>query len=333
MSGNTRVSKLLSGFMRECARSHFGEPMRERALAKVNLRLKVLGRRDDGYHRLSMCNCSVGLHDDVEVVLTDTPGVVLTVEPAGVLNEPLERNLAVRAFDAFWRAFDLEEAPVGCHITLHKRIPIGAGLGGGSSDAGAVLRILTHAFGAVIEHELGLSDESLLHTVANCGLSCGADVPYAFSGGPAWVTGIGGEITPLGGLPVWRGEVLVIVPGAPVPTAAFYDFYRERHPSLPEKRDPVMEEVARKPAKADLMDLIDNDFESDVSLMVPEVGEALSVVRRVFPQGTGLTGCGSALFTLLPEGREDDLAELTRIVEPRGMTIHRCRMQSPPPVF
>lgn len=331
MSGQARLGKLLAEQIQELARGASPEPALERAFAKVNIRLKVVGRRADGYHLLSMINCTADLADDVSLEYLPTADIGLQIEPAGLLNEPIESNLAVRAYRAFWRAFDLAEPPVGCSITLHKRIPIGAGLGGGSSDAGAVLRILARTFKTFLQIELGLSDESFSHAMTQAALSCGADVPYAYTGGLCLVSGVGEMVTPLPQIDPWRGSLGIIVPAAPVPTAAFYEFYRANHPSVPQAEDLAVRALPSR-SRIDLPRLIDNDFEGDVARMVPDVGRALAMAREAFPKAAGLTGCGSALFVLATPSEQDLLRGLEHEVVRAGMTFHHCSMTSPTPV-
>ena len=325
MSENTRLDKSLMPRTREFALSCVRGLFTQQALAKINLRLKVVGRREDGYHLLSMFNCNTDLSDQIELTLSESPQVILQIEPHGILNEPPASNLAVRAFHAFWQAFDLECAPVGVTITIRKRIPIGSGLGGGSSDAAAVLRILADNFQTFLCVELGLSEESFRESIVKTALSCGADVPYSLYGGACWVRGIGERVLPLVGVTQWPGEVLIVVPPTPVPTRAFYNYYRERHPIIPSASDVAMESFSRHPVK-ELRELIENDFERDVVAFVPEVGETLKVVRRLFPEGSSITGSGCAIFALAERGELGRIEELVKELTPRGVSVHRASM-------
>ena len=141
---------------------------REAAWAKLNLSLDVLGTRPDGFHDLRMIMQSVDLHDDVTVTLDGT-GVCRAETNRSYLPCGAD-NVAVRAAQVF-----LERAGLGCgvHIRLHKRIPVCAGLGGGSSDAAAVLRALNRLTGA------GFT----LTELEEMGAEIGSDVPYCVAGG------------------------------------------------------------------------------------------------------------------------------------------------------
>lgn len=186
------------------------------APAKINLSLRVVGKRADGYHLLQMVMAPLAFGDDLEVqspVSTsrsaanrfEIDGIVLTTDDALV---PLdERHLCVRAARAM-RAVAGRDDPV--HIHLTKRIPVGGGLGGGSSNAGAVLRALNFLW------ELDWSPAAL----AQIGVTLGADVPFFCYDGPAWVQGIGEQITPLPPLPpLW---VLLVNPNIHVPTPEIF---------------------------------------------------------------------------------------------------------------
>lgn len=176
------------------------------AYAKINLTLDVTGRRPDGYHTVRMVMQSVGLHDDVTVTRTGTGGVTLACDKPFVPTDG--RNLAVRAAEHFFACTGL--ACDGLHIALKKRIPVAAGLAGGSTDAAAVLRALDTLYGA------GLSTDAL----CGMGLALGADVPYCLVGGTMLAEGIGEVLTPLPPLPdCWA---VLCKPGFAVSTAAVY---------------------------------------------------------------------------------------------------------------
>lgn len=161
------------------------------ARAKINLTLDVTGRRDDGYHTVKMVMQSVTLHDEIKVVVTHGEK-----KPRGILlscNLPYlpldERNLAYRAAELFYETTGtLLET---CEIHIEKRIPIAAGLAGGSTDAAAVLRALSAL------HATGLTDDEL----CEMGLKLGADVPYCLRGGTMLAGGIGEELTALPPMP------------------------------------------------------------------------------------------------------------------------------------
>lgn len=149
------------------------------ASAKINIGLDVTGRRDDGYHLVRTIMQTIGLNDVVTVATSHEPGIVMTTNdetlPVG------EDNLCVKAAKLLMDEFHITE---GVKIHLEKRIPVAAGLAGGSTDAAAVLTGVNHVF------QLDLTEEELLERAVNIG----ADVPYCLLGGTALAEGIGQEL-------------------------------------------------------------------------------------------------------------------------------------------
>ncbi len=304
----------------------FAEESIVEAPAKINVRLKVLGRRSDGYHLLSMLNVSVSLYDSLRVRLTREAGVLVALDPADVLDVASKDNLVARAFNTFWSELGFDSAPIGLSVHLTKRIPIGAGLGGGSSDAGAVFRFLEQEVGPGLQTIAGIDPESLRGIVMRAASKVGADVPYAYQGGACWVTGVGDVVASLTSGVEWPGEVLIVVPPAAVSTLAFYNFYRKRVPHIVNVSDEAMEHFAALGGASLPPDLIENDFESAVSVLCPEVGRALEVARAFFPATTSLTGSGAAIFSLVPPGDEGQVEEFCSEISSENMTVHRVRI-------
>lgn len=156
----------------------------EKAYAKINLGLKVLGKRSDGYHEVSMIMQSVGLHD--EVIIEDGNGIEISCNIEGLSCGA--DNLAYKAADLLAQKYHINP---NVHITLNKKIFLAAGLAGGSSDAAAVLRGLNKFW------KLGLN-LAQLEEVAAC---IGSDVPFCLSGGTALAKGRGEIIIPLANMP------------------------------------------------------------------------------------------------------------------------------------
>lgn len=178
--------------------------LRIAAPAKLNLHLEVLGRRADGFHALESIFQTIALHDVVELRLRSAPGIALTCDDASL---PVDQgNLAWRAAAAF-----LARTPAsGVAIALAKRIPHGAGLGGGSSDAAAVLRGLTRL----------LPDLWSADGLAGLAAALGSDVPFFLIGGSAHGTGRGEILTALPDLPAQ--PVTVLMPDASLATPAVF---------------------------------------------------------------------------------------------------------------
>jgi len=276
-----------------------------------------------------MLNVSTSLSDELRVYLRPTPGCELQVLPATALTGPDSNNLVARAWGEFWSEFSSDGPPCGVHVALSKKIPIGGGFGGGSSDAGVMLRFLVKTFGAQVCEVCQIAPEELEGRVMQAALRVGADVPYAYRGGLCWVTGIGESVNPLKYIKPWPGDVLITVPPAAVPTVDFYQFFRQQHPILADLCDRTMELAAEARSDVELSNLLENDFEADVVAFRPAVGKALRLAREYFPNTTSLTGSGAAIFSLVPPaGLGADTAAFERRAEEAGMTVYRTRMVS-----
>ena len=174
------------------------------APAKINLGLRIVGRREDGYHLLESLFVPIDLADRVAIEPRETGDLEFHLE-SDAPGVPVDgSNLAARAARAFLGAAGIE---AGLRLVLEKQIPVGAGLGGGSSDAAAVLRGLARIYPDAIS-PLELRDLAL---------RLGADVPYFLDPKPALVTGIGEEIEPLPGIPAF--SLLLVYPGVPLATS------------------------------------------------------------------------------------------------------------------
>jgi 4-diphosphocytidyl-2-C-methyl-D-erythritol kinase len=180
--------------------------LRGAALAKITLSLRIVGTRPDGYHELeALTVSSAGPTDFVHLNRRRRPGIVCVVQPRGTI-PPGPANLAVRAAEVLWP--ELAEHRGGLRIRLRKQIPAGAGLGGGSSDAAAVLRLLGHVG--------GVPEPRLLEIASDLG----SDVPFCVRGTPAWMRGRGEKLEPIEHVPSLM--LLVAVPPFRCSTPAVY---------------------------------------------------------------------------------------------------------------
>lgn len=190
-----------------------------KALAKINLGLDVLGRRENGYHDVRMVMQSIYLYDDVKIERTKKPGIEIKTNlyflPVG------ENNIAYKAAALLLEEFRIKE---GVIITLDKHIPVAAGMAGGSSNAAAVLFGMNRIFG------LGLSQKGLMAR----GIKLGADVPYCIMRGTVLAEGIGEELTELPPMP--KCTVLIAKPPISVSTKTVYEALDARkglnHPDI-----------------------------------------------------------------------------------------------------
>jgi 4-diphosphocytidyl-2-C-methyl-D-erythritol kinase len=255
---------------------------RLRALAKINLSLKVLGRRADGYHELRTIFQTISLADRLEIEFE--PGPRRTIELVSNLEIP--DNLAVRAARAW---MDAARVRGRVRLALDKRIPAGAGLGGGSSDAAAVLLALPALAGVVME----------LGELTALAAGLGSDVPFFLHGGTALGLGRGTELYPLPEAPPLEG-VLV----APAVRIATKDAYRALGRKLTTTlRSPIMDKFQ---ALSWLLDrglspeawsaLGENDFEEFAFRQYPELAAIGRALRKAGAKLVMLSGSGSALF-------------------------------------
>jgi 4-diphosphocytidyl-2-C-methyl-D-erythritol kinase len=234
------------------------------APAKLNLMLHVVGRRADGYHKLQTVFQLIDLCDRIEIRVRDDGVISRPAGPAGV---PESEDLVVRAARALKQATG---TPLGAEITVRKSIPMGGGLGGGSSDAATTLLALSQHW------KTGLTSEQIVAI----GAKLGADVPVFVAGRSAWAEGVGERLTPVSlGSNSWY---VVVFPGVSVPTAAVFQAAELTRNSPPTTMRGFLETGGR------------NDCEAVVRARFPAVAEALDWLAR--HGAARLTGTGSCVF-------------------------------------
>lgn len=262
-------------------------PVSARACAKLNLDLTVRGVRVDGFHDLRTVFQAIALHDTIECVPREGP-FEIECSTAGV---PLdESNLIWRAADALWRSLDRPGPVRDVLVRLDKRIPMQAGLGGGSADAAATLAALAEAWQVAVSRE----------QLATVGRALGADVPFFLSGGTALGLGRGDEITPLDDWP--RHWVVLLVPGFGVSSReafGWYDAWLDRRRS-PTEREP---DIVPGPWPSGSMRMT-NDLEGPVAERHPEIEQMKAALRGAGAFGSAMSGSGSTVFGLF-RGRQD----------------------------
>ena len=278
--------------------------LRVRAYAKINLFLDVTGRRADGYHLLNTVMQTIGLCDDLTFSVKEGAGgrdtLILTdAEGLGRFEgiETDERNLVLRAVAAL-RESCADRFPAGIRfdIRLEKRIPSGAGLGGGSADCAAALLAVDRMLG------LGLTDDVLRETA----LSLGADVPFCLFGGTMRAEGIGEILTPLAEMP--DCTIVIAKPAGSASTKEIYgalDAMKEpAHPSW----DDFLASLNAGGGSSDRLlrigeqlDERANILESVTAPLVPAVRELTGLLRANGACGARMTGSGSAVYGLFAE--------------------------------
>ena len=267
-------------------------PVTIRAHAKINLDLRVLGTRADGFHELRTVFQAISLHDTLTCVPREGP-FAIECATAGV---PLDRtNLIWRAADALWRALRKPGDVRDTMITLETRIPVQAGLGGGSADAAATLMALARAWRVPVR-------PSQLTDVA---ATLGADVPFFLAGGTALGLGRGDEIYPLADLP--RHWIVLLIPGFGVSSGeafGWYDAERELGRGAAASREP-QQVPGPWPSRAAQMI---NDLEAPIARHHPEIDQMKAALRRAGALAAAMSGSGSAVFGLFQKRRDALLA-------------------------
>lgn len=253
---------------------------RVRAYAKVNLSLKVLHKRQDGFHEIRTVFHTIGLHDKLAIEFE--PGRRLAIE----LDDPLAipNNLVERAAALFCEANSVRGR---LRLSLRKRIPMGAGMGGGSSNAAAVLLALPALTGRTAS----------LAGLTALAAQLGSDVPYFLFGGAALGLGRGEELYPLPPLPA--APVLVLAPPLHVSTPAAYQALQRgplTSPDLLSKLNIFQSFVWETSAS-----LMENDFEAAVFQLHPELGRWRRKLERLGAHAARLSGSGAALFGVFPD--------------------------------
>ena len=266
--------------------------VRLRAFAKVNYALEVRGLRDDGYHEISTVMQSISLADEVEIE-SSKEGFALRIEPETPEVGPPERNTVYVA----WKLLcGLAGAELPVEMTLRKRIPPRAGLGGGSADAAATLYGLNELFG------LGLDAGDL----RGVGAKIGADVPFACTGGTALAEGVGDILSPLPAPPVHR--LLVAKPERSADTGEIYHAYDER----PREGTPCVGPVVaalRSGGLSTLARAVGNDLEPITARFVPEVEAYKRELRQTGALGAAMSGTGTAVYGIFASEEDAEAAK------------------------
>ena len=255
-------------------------PIDLKALAKINLGLDVLGKRADGYHDVRMVMQSIYLYDNIRIEETNSLGIELSSNLSYLPTD--QRNIAYKAAEILLQEFEIKK---GVRILLNKRIPVAAGLAGGSSNAAAVL------FGMNILFKLGLSKMDLMER----GLKLGADVPYCIMRGTALAEGVGERLTPLPSLP--RCTVLIAKPGFSVSTKAVYEALGQ----VEELSHPDIDGVISGLEKGDLDEIakaMGNVLESVTISMHPAIDTIKNEMMENGALGAMMSGSGPTVFGL-----------------------------------
>ena len=286
------------------------DKVNERAYGKINLSLDVLGRRANGYHDVSMVMQTVDLYDVITLrKLSYRDGIILTTD---VDNIPLdEGNIVYKAIKLVKEEYGID---IGVSADIKKRLPVAAGMGGGSADSAAALRGMNTLF------ELGLKSERL----EELGVRLGADVPFLIKGGIALAEGIGEKLTALPAFP--ECSLVIVKPNVSVSTKEVYEAFD----SLTEVVHPNIKKLTDSLGKEDLryiVKLLGNVLE-DVTIkkhgIIDEIKRLLLENGAVFSM---MTGSGPTVFGIF-ENEEKAVMAGERLSEMRGfelVEVTRCQ--------
>ena len=257
------------------------------AFAKINLRLDILGKRDDGFHELRTIFQTISLHDELRLRASRSPGISLTIQGNQPLSaEPPQKNLVYRAVEALRHELKIAS---GVEIALQKTIPAGRGLGGGSSDAAAAL------LGYLRLTKKKLAAARLLEIAS----SLGADVPFFLLGGRALGVNKGDEIYPLPDIP--KSQILVVSPkDIYVPTPDAYGWLEAKPFALTNSAGTSKLFQFCALSWSSQGSGLSNDFEWPVFQRHPRLDQ---IKRELLQRGAAeasLAGSGSAVFGVFP---------------------------------
>jgi 4-diphosphocytidyl-2-C-methyl-D-erythritol kinase len=254
-----------------------------KALAKINLGLDVVRRREDGYHEVRMIMQTIHLYDQLDISKTDKSGIELTTNlPYLPVNE---NNLVCRAGKLLMDEFHIEE---GVKVVLNKRIPVAAGMAGGSADAAAML------FGMNKLFKLRLSRRQLMSR----GLKIGADVPYCIMRGTALAEGIGEKLSEVP--PMVKCPVLIAKPAVSVSTKFVYQNLKLDEHTVHPDIDQLMKDIADKDLGAIAHDM-GNVLETVTIPNYPVIAEIKEQMMRSGAVGSMMSGSGPTVFGLFED--------------------------------
>ncbi|MFO7752373.1 MAG: 4-(cytidine 5'-diphospho)-2-C-methyl-D-erythritol kinase [Desulfobacteraceae bacterium] len=255
--------------------------------AKINCFLYVAGRRKDGYHDIVSLMAPIDLHDEIRVGLGSSGKTTVVCSHQGVPED--DSNLAAKAASMFFKRLRPKGSTPGVQIEIDKRIPVGAGLGGGSSNAAAVLAWLNKVYGHPFSSD----------RLAEMGAGLGSDVPFFLLGSPALATGTGTTLLKVNvDLP---SNVILFYPGIGVSTGAVYKILNLK---LTRKRKIDIEallDIDWENGQVSVLDYMGNDLEPAACTVYPELETAGRRFELASPVPVYLTGSGSCFFALFSD--------------------------------
>ena len=277
------------------------------AFAKINFSLRIRNQRSDGYHNLDTIFQTISLHDTIKITTTENAEIALSCDDRQL---PVDsQNLVMRAARALQDLFAVSK---GARIRLEKRIPVRAGLGGGSSDAAVTLLTLARFWGTAATRK----------DLIQIGVRLGADVPFFFTGGMARGTGIGDQLDPLPDSP---GKfLLTIKPNAQINTADAYKVFDERCLTTRNSKSILSGSQPTYVFDNKRVPSLENDFEQVILDFEPEIARAKAALMGAGAQAAMLAGSGSAVFGIFDS--EDAQRRAIQAIElETGWRVFPCK--------
>lgn len=265
--------------------------MKYKALAKINLGLDVVRKREDGYHEVRMIMQNIGIYDELDMTITEAPGILLETNREDLPTD--EGNLVYRAAKLLMDEFQVAK---GVRISLKKQIPVAAGMAGGSSDAAAAMIGVNELFG------LGLTQQELMDRA----VKIGADVPYCIMGGTALAEGIGEVLSKLPPMPDCM--ILIAKPPIDVPTKFVYGNLRanelETHPDI----DAMIQDLQGKNLEH-MCQIMGNVLETVTIPAYPVIDEIKKLMIESGAVGAMMSGSGPTVFGIFTDQESAKRAE------------------------
>ncbi len=284
--------------------------------AKINLTLSVLGQRSDGYHDIRSLVVGLDFYDALRFIPDTTHRITLTCTDPCLPTD--DRNLVVRAARALLDSTSNECC--GVRIDLRKRIPVAAGLGGGSGNAAATLMSLNRLWA------LDLPERQLIAL----GAQLGADIPLFFALPSALVSGFGETVTPT--RLQWAGWVLLIFGGCPVSTRDVYAAWQPQD-CQPDDAHNHNEPLQRATTAAEVAKLCHNDLEPAIFRVAPKVRELVQSVRAAGAPHARITGAGQTVFVLFDDPEDAEMFGDTLQASNIGAGTKLVKTLDTPPIY
>jgi 4-diphosphocytidyl-2-C-methyl-D-erythritol kinase len=260
---------------------------------KINLGLQILNKREDGYHNLETVFYPVQLYDALEVVrsASQQPSSAISFQSTGLpIDIAAQNNLCIKAYELIKKDF-LSLPPV--QMRLHKTIPMGAGLGGGSSDAAFTLKLLNEKF------KLGIAQKQLIKYA----LQLGSDCPFFIINKPCYATGRGEILEPVD-LDLSAYQIAIINPGIHINTSWAFTQLNIDGSGRPKRPDP--KHIIQQPIST-WKDELKNDFEEPVFKEFPEIENIKQMFYKAGAVYASMTGSGSSVFGIFNKDQKPEL--------------------------